>query len=109
MEIKSLEAVQKNPTIETEKQITQFLSYSATHSDIVTEYRRSGIILRIYLDTSHISEPESQSISGEYFYLGKTQHTDISHAPVKFTSAFIMQHNETYHGISHGIRIGRII
>ena len=71
MEIKSLEAVQKKPTIETEKQITQFLSYSATHSDIVTEYRRSGIILRIYLDTSHISEPESQSISGEYFYLEK--------------------------------------
>ena len=71
MALNSLAAVQTKPKIETAKQVTRFLNYSATHPDSVTEYRRSGIILRIYLDTSHISEPESQSISGEYFYLEK--------------------------------------
>ena len=59
VELSSLTALQKKPTIETEKQINQFLNYSATHPDAVTEYRKSGIILLIYSDAFHISEPET--------------------------------------------------
>ena len=41
MALNSLVAVQTKPTIENAKQITQFLNYSATHSDTITEYRKS--------------------------------------------------------------------
>ena len=70
MELKPLEEVQKNPTIKTTMQITQFLNYRATHPDAVTEYRRSGTIPHIYLDASYISEPEARSRVGVYFFLG---------------------------------------
>ena len=59
MALNSLATVHTNPTMETAKQITQFISYSATHLDAVTEYIRRGIFLHIYLDASYISEPEA--------------------------------------------------
>ena len=66
--LKSLAAVQTKPKIETAKQVTQFLNYSATYTYAVTEYRKSGMILHIYSDVSYISEPEAQSRAGEYFF-----------------------------------------
>ena len=45
IELNSLEAVQTNMTIETTKQITQFLNYSATHPGAVTEYIKIRMIL----------------------------------------------------------------
>ena len=63
MALNSLAAVQKNPTIDTSKQITQFLNYSTTHSEKIIEYRKSGMILHIYSDESYISEPEERSRS----------------------------------------------
>ena len=47
MTLNSLEVVQTKPKIENSKQITQFLNYSATHPDAVTEYRKSGMIIHI--------------------------------------------------------------
>ena len=67
MALNYLAAVQKNPIIETAKQITQFLNYSATHPDAIIEYRKSGMILYIYSDASYISEPEAQRRAGGYF------------------------------------------
>ena len=67
IELNSLEAVQTNMTIETTKQITQFLNYSATHTGTVTEYIKIRMILHIYSDASYISEPEAKSRSGGYF------------------------------------------
>ena len=64
MAINSLEAVHKNPTIETSKQIDQFLK---SHPDAVTEYRRIGIIIYIYLNASYISEPDARSRSSGFF------------------------------------------
>ena len=52
MALNSLAAVQTKPTIKNVKQITQFLNYSATYPEAVTEYRRSGMVLHIYLDAS---------------------------------------------------------
>ena len=68
--LNSLSAVDTNPAIETAKQITQFLNYSATHPDAITEYRKSGMIINIYSDVSYISEPKAQSRAGGYFFLG---------------------------------------
>ena len=67
MIINSLAEVQTKPTIDTTKQITKILNYSGTHPDAVTEYRRSGIILHVYLDVSYISEPEARSRAGGFF------------------------------------------
>ena len=36
MALNSLAEVQNKPTVETKKQITQFLNYSTTHTDAVT-------------------------------------------------------------------------
>ena len=77
MVLNSLAAVQTNPTIETAKQITQFLSYSAKHPDVVTEFRKSGIIIHIYSDASYISELDAQSRAGGYFFLGTKSNTPI--------------------------------
>ena len=52
MPLNSLAAVQTNPKIETTKQITQFLNYSATHPYAITEYRKSAIIVNIYSNAS---------------------------------------------------------
>ena len=52
MALNSVYTVQTKKTIENAKQITQFLNYSASHPDAVTEYRRSGLVLHIYLDAS---------------------------------------------------------
>ena len=55
MALNSLAAAQKRPTIETAKQITQFLTYSVAHTEKITEYRKSGMILHIYSNESYIS------------------------------------------------------
>ena len=57
MALKSVALVQTKPTTETAKQITQLIKYSATHTDTIKEYRKSGMILHIYSDASYISEP----------------------------------------------------
>ena len=67
MALNSLIAVQTKPTIKTAKEVTQFLNYSVTHPDAVTDYRRSGMILHIYYNVSYILEPEAQSRYGVYF------------------------------------------
>ena len=54
-----LAAVHTKPTIEIVKQVTHFLNYGETHTDTVTECRRSGMIIHIYSDASYISEPEA--------------------------------------------------
>ena len=63
--------------------MTKILNYSASHPDAVTEYRRSIIILRIYLDKSYISEPEAGSRAGGYFFLGPKSNTPIKAMPLK--------------------------
>ena len=67
MGLNSLVTVQIKLTIETAKQINQFLNYIATHPETVKEYRRSGIIIHIYSDELYISEPEARNRAGGYF------------------------------------------
>ena len=104
MALNSLAAVQTKPTIETAKQITQFLNFSASYPDAVTAYRRRGVILHIYLDVSHISEPEARSRAGGFFFPRpkiKQQHTNNSNAPRKWASTCGMQYHEKFHAIIH--------
>ena len=69
MVINSLAAVQTKKTIETTKQITRFLNYSATNPDAIIEYIKSRMILHIYYDASYISELEAQSRAGGSSFL----------------------------------------
>ena len=52
MALKSLAEVRTKTTIDPAKQITKFLNESELHTESVTEYIRSGIIIRIYSDAS---------------------------------------------------------
>ena len=54
MALKSLEVVQKKTRIETAKQITKFINFSATYPDAVTEHIKIRMIPRLYLDASCI-------------------------------------------------------
>ena len=77
MALNSPAVVHRNPTIETAQKITQFVNYSATHPDAITEYRKSGIILYIYSNASYISEPEARSRSRGNGFLGPNYRTPI--------------------------------
>ena len=80
--LNSLTAVKTKPKIVTAKQITQFLNYRATHPDAITEYINSGMVLNVYSNASHISEPEAQSIAEGYFFLGPKSNTPIQGMPL---------------------------
>ena len=55
MALNSLSVVKIKPKIGIAESVTQFLNHSATHPDSEIEYRRSGMIIRIYFDASYIS------------------------------------------------------
>ena len=61
MALNPLTEVQTKLIIETAKQITQFINYSATHPDAITEHRKSGIIIHIYSDAFTWMHPTYQS------------------------------------------------
>ena len=75
--LKSLVVVQTKPKNKIAKKITQFFNYSASHSEAVPEYIRSGMILHIYSDAYYISEPEARSRAGGYFFLGPKSSNNI--------------------------------
>ena len=67
MELKYPSAVQTKPTIDTDKKITNFLNYCASHPDAATQYRRIDMILNLYSNTSYLSETEARIRAGGYF------------------------------------------
>ena len=83
MALNSLSTVKIKLTLETAKQITQFLNYSASHPEAVIEYRRSGVVLHIYSGASYISEPEARNIVGVFFsfFLKSSNNTPITENP----------------------------
>ena len=81
MALKSLVAVQTKPKIYTTRHITKILNYRTTHPDVLTEYKRTGMMLHIYLDASYISEPEARSRADRYFFLGPKFNTPIKSMP----------------------------
>ena len=109
MALNSLEVVKTNPTIETAKQITQFLNYSATHLDTITEYRKEELFSTYtsmhttYQNRRHEVDPE------DIFPRTKIQHTNSIDVSRKWTSACRMTHNEKCNVISHGSRTWSVI
>ena len=81
MALNSLVAVQTKPKIETAKQITQFLNYSATHPDAITELQKnhndSTHILWCILHIKTGGTKQSQRI----LFLGPNSKTPIQEMP----------------------------
>ena len=67
--LKNIAAEQANSTQTTAKLVTQLLNYSATHSEAITIYHASGMVLHLHSDASFLSYPESKSRSGVYHYI----------------------------------------
>ena len=102
MALNSLMAIQKKLTIETAKKTTQFLNYSATHPDTITEYIKIGMILQIYSDASYISEPDAQRKDVRYFFpQTKIKLTNSRYSPRECTSACRIQNDEKCNSIIH--------
>jgi hypothetical protein len=58
-------------TAETEDKITKLLNYCTTHPEATLRYQASYMILNIHSDASYLSERESKSRAGRFFYMGR--------------------------------------
>ena len=67
--LNSITAEQANSTEATAKSVTQIINYSVTHSEAITRYHASGMILHIHSDTSFLSDPGAKSRVGGFHYL----------------------------------------
>ena len=64
MKFNSIAAERSNIAEATSKSVTQLLNYATTHSEGITIYHASGIILHIHSNASFLSDHESKSIVG---------------------------------------------
>jgi hypothetical protein len=53
----------------TAQAVTQLLNYAATHPDAVLSYQASDMVLHVHSDASYLSESESRSRTGGYFFM----------------------------------------
>jgi hypothetical protein len=72
----TLAAAQTSATINTEKAITQFLDYAATHPSAVVRYRASDMTLHVHSDASYLSESKARSRAGGIFFMSHTYTPD---------------------------------
>jgi len=70
MALSAIAADQANPTERTQKRVTQFLDYMATHPDARIRFRASDMVLNVHSDASYLSAPKARSRAGGYFFLG---------------------------------------
>ena len=66
VELNSIDAKQANSIEATAKAANQLLNYAATHSEAITRYHASGMILHIHSDNSFLSGTEAKKREGGY-------------------------------------------
>ena len=69
LSLNTIEEQHSNPTYNTEAAITQFLYYASTNPSAIFQYKSSIMILHIFSDSLHLSEPWTPSLTGENYYL----------------------------------------
>jgi hypothetical protein len=62
-------------TSDTADKVIKLLNYCNAHPETKIRYYASGMILYIHSDASYISERESKSRAGGFFYIGKSTDT----------------------------------
>jgi hypothetical protein len=76
MPINVLASEQLNATEVTADKVIKLLNYCNTHPETKTRYHASAMLLHIHTDTSYLSENESKSRAGGFFYIGNTTKND---------------------------------
>jgi hypothetical protein len=76
MPINVLASEQSNATAFTADKVIKLLNYCNTHPETKIRYHASDMILHIHSDASYISENESKSRAGRFFYIGNNNKTD---------------------------------
>ena len=60
-----------------------FLDYAASHPDAILTFKKSNMILAVYNDAFHLTEPKSRSRAGGHFYMADgAGEKDPSNGPV---------------------------
>jgi hypothetical protein len=76
MPINVLASEQSNATEVTADKVIKLLNYWNTHPETKILYHASDMILHIHSDASYLSENESKSRAGGFFYMGSNNKTD---------------------------------
>jgi hypothetical protein len=76
MPINVLESEQSRATADTADKVIKILNYCNTHPETKIRYHASDMILYIHSDASYLSERESKSRAGCFFYMGSSTNTD---------------------------------
>jgi hypothetical protein len=76
MPINVLASEQSNATEVTANKVIKLLNYCNTHPETKIRYHASEMILHIHSDASYLSENETKSRAGGFFYMGSNNKTD---------------------------------
>jgi hypothetical protein len=76
MPINVLASEQSKDTAVTADKVIKLLNYCNTHPQTKIRYHASDMILHIHSDASDLSEKESKSRAGGFFYMGSNNKTD---------------------------------
>jgi hypothetical protein len=76
MPINVLASEQSNATEVTADKVIKLLNYCNTHPETNTPYHASDMILHIHSDASYLSENESKSRAGGFFYMDSNTKTE---------------------------------
>ena len=71
----SLASRQSSATELTNKDVTQFLDYCATHPLAILRFHTSDMRLKIHSDGGYLNESKARSQAGGHFYLGNNDPT----------------------------------
>ena len=66
----AIAAEQTSGTIKMEKAIHKIIDYCATHTDVTLQKKASGIVLKVHIDESYLSESKDRNRSEEFLYIG---------------------------------------
>jgi hypothetical protein len=70
MPVNVLASEQTRATAVTADKIIKLLNYCTTHPEATLRYHASDMILNIHSDASYLSERETKSRAGGFFYMG---------------------------------------
>jgi hypothetical protein len=79
MPINVLASEQTKSAADTADKVIKLLNYCNTHPETKIRYHASDMILNIHSDASYISERESKSRAGGFFYMGSSADTAKKH------------------------------
>jgi alpha-L-fucosidase len=88
MPINVLASEQSNTTEVTADKAIKLLNYCNTHPETKIRYHASDMILHIHSDASYLSENESKSRAGGFFYMGSDTKNDkkLTHGAILIVS-----------------------